>query len=292
MASNRVESRWNRRQILAAGAAFGATLGLGRSPLAAASMADDGVYSPFKLGLQSYSLRGLTDGGRPDRKKALEATKELGLHYWEAFPAHFPQTTDSAALEKAKAEMATQGVTLSGWGVVGLGKDPAADERVFEFARAAGLDYLSADPAPDGLDSVDKLIEKFGIPIGIHNHGPGHQYAKIETIEKTIKDHHPKLGVCIDTGHFLRSRVDPVDAANAFAGRVFGVHLKDVKNAETFTILGKGDLRTVDFLKALLKQKYSYLVAIEYEENPESPQADIKECLAAAAKAVAEARGA
>ena len=42
-----------------------------------------------------------------------------------------------------------------------------------------------------------------------------------------------KIGCCIDTGHFLRSREDPVDAAEAFAGRTYGVHLKDVKDAKT-----------------------------------------------------------
>ena len=95
--------------------------------------------------------------------------------------------------------------------------------------------------------------------MGIHNHGPGHRYAKIETISHAIKDHHQKIGCCIDTGHFLRSRVDPVDAAEAFVGRTYGVHLKDVKDAKTFTLLGKGDLRTVDFLKVLAEEQVQIL---------------------------------
>ncbi len=127
-------------------------------------------------------------------------------------------------------------------------------------------------------------------PIGIHNHGPGHRYAKIETIAKAIKDHHPKIGCCIDTGHFLRSKKTRCDAVEAFGKRVYGVHLKDVKDAKTFTVLGKGDLRTVDLLKALARNKYNYCLAIEYEENPESPLDDIKACLAEAARAIAEVR--
>ena len=104
-------------------------------------------------------------------------------------------------------------------------------------------------PSADSFDILDKLVEEYGIAIGIHNHGPGHQYALIDNIAKAIKDHSPKIGCCVDTGHFLRSKEDPVRAVEVFGSRVYGVHLKDVKNAETFTILGQGDLRTIDLLR-------------------------------------------
>ena len=51
-------------------------------------------------------------------------------------------------------------------------------------------------------------------------------------------------------------------------------------------MLGEGDLRTADLLKALAKRKYPYCLALEYEENPQDPMADIRACLAAARKAV------
>jgi inosose dehydratase len=292
MSSLRTERSWNRREVLAAGCVLGGTLALSRGSLAddSASKGQSGPYSPFKMGLQSYSLRGLGNGGRPDLQKALAATKDLGLHFLEVYPAHFPITAGSQEVAFRRREIEAGGVTISGYGVVPLGKVAAANQRTFEFAKLMGLEYLSADPDPAALDSIDKLIEKYGVAVGIHNHGPGHHYAKIETLATTIKDHHPKLGVCIDTGHFLRSKEDPVHAVEAFGKRVYGVHLKDVKDAVKFTILGQGDLRTVDFLKALANNKYHYLLAIEYEESPENPLADIKACLVEAGKAIAEVR--
>jgi sugar phosphate isomerase/epimerase len=288
MSSLRTECVWNRREVLAAGCALGGALALSRVLLAddSASKEQSGPYSPFKMGIQSYSLRGLGGG----LQKALAATKDLGLHFWEAYPAHLPITVNSQAASFIKREISATGVTVCAYGVVPLGKDAAANQRTFEFAKAFGLEYLSADPDPGALDSIDKLIEKFGVAVGIHNHGPGHRYATIETLANTIKDHNPKLGVCIDTGHFLRSKEDPVHAVEAFGKRVYGVHLKDVKDAVKFTILGQGDLRTVDFLNALAKNNYSHLLAIEYEESPEHPVADIKACLAETAKAIAEVR--
>jgi sugar phosphate isomerase/epimerase len=262
-----------------------------RRATTARSTDSDNPYSPFLMGIQSYSLRGLTRENRPDLRTALAATKELGVHYWESYPAHVPMNAPTA-LEGVKHEMSLADVVLKGYGVVHFGRDSEANRRIFEFGKSMGITYFSADPDPAAFDDLDKLVETYGIAIGIHNHGPGHRYGKIETIAKAIHNHHSRIGCCIDTGHFLRSREDPVHAVEAFGSRVYGVHLKDVKDAETFTVLGRGDLRTVDFLKALIKHKYGYCLAVEYEEKAENPLADIKACLAQAAKDISTAQSA
>jgi len=274
-----------RRDILSGGIAALGALSLGTRPNLA--LGAEGPYGPFKLGIQSYSLRGYTKNGQADVEKALAVTKELGLHFWESYPAHIPTVTDPAEVASHKKKVEAEGVKVAGYGVVHFTKDHEANKRFFVFAKELGVDYLSADPDPDSFSSLDKLVEEYGIAVGIHNHGPGHRYAMIDRIAAVIKDHHPKIGCCVDTGHFLRSREDPVRAVEVFGNRVFGVHLKDVKDAEKFTVLGKGDLRTVDLFKALAKIHYPYCLAIEYEENPENPVADIRECLAAAKTAAA-----
>ncbi len=289
MPANSMETGLTRRDILAAGMATVGAISTGATVLArgVAFGAREGDYGPFKMGLQSYSLRGYTAEGKPAVGKALVVTRDLGVRYWEVYPDHMPITADPVKMRAIKEEMEGAGVHVIGYGVVHLGKDEAANRKIFDFARAMGFGYLSVDPDPQSFDLLDKLVDEYNIPIGIHNHGPGHRFAKIDTIAKAIKDHSPRIGCCIDTGHFLRSREDPVRAAEVFAGRVYGVHLKDVKNAETFTLLGQGDLRTVDLLKTLAAGKYSYCLAIEYEEKPENPVDDIKACLNEAKKAIA-----
>src|SRR5262249_9617412 len=93
MPSHRTHRDWTRRDVLAAGLAVAGAVGTGRTLRAddAAAQGDSsGPYSPFKMGIQSYSLRGYNENGRPSLGKALAVTKELGLHFWEAFPAHVP----------------------------------------------------------------------------------------------------------------------------------------------------------------------------------------------------------
>lgn len=280
---------WTRRRLLAAGGAAVGALAMGGATRVLAG--DEELYAPFKMGLQSYSLRGYTKGGHPDVEKALAVTKDLGVRYWEAYPAHIPTTTDPGQIAAIQRQLDSAGVTLIGYGVVGLGKNEKANRKYFEFARAMGLKYLSASPEPGSFDVLDKLVEEYGIAIGIHNHGPeDRHFSKIAAIEKAIKDHHPKIGCCVDTGHFLRSHQDPVDAVETFGKRVFGVHLKDVKDAKEFTVLGRGDLRTVDLLRVLARNHYEYCLAIEYEENPSNPVDDIRACLADARRAIGAAK--
>ena len=208
-----------RREVIAAGiaaTAAGSLLTLGRGLDAAAPTAA-GPYGPFKMALQSYSLRGLTTDGKADVHKALRATEGLGVSYWEAYPAHF--ATDPKKAVEFKTAAAAHGVTVIGYGVSHFSKDVESNRNLFEFAKAMGIGYLSADPDLDAFDALDKLVEEYGVAIGIHNHGPGHKWAKIDVIAAAIKDHHPKIGCCIDTGHFLRSREDPVRAAEVFGKR-------------------------------------------------------------------------
>src|ERR1700730_10733415 len=135
MSPHRTIRVWNRRDVLAAGCALAGTLGLGRVRGAEGpgSRNQGEPFGPFKMGLQSYSLRGLTQGGRPDLAKALAATKELGVHYWESYPAHMPTDSSPQELESKKREIEAAGVTVAGYGVVHFGKDDNANRRIFEF---------------------------------------------------------------------------------------------------------------------------------------------------------------
>ena len=78
-------------------------------PTVAAARLLKTCIQPFKMGLQSYSLRGLKSDGQPDRAKLLDATKELGIHHWEAFPAHVPMQDDLAVSPDFKAEACRPG---------------------------------------------------------------------------------------------------------------------------------------------------------------------------------------
>jgi len=269
----------NRRQFLQS--SFAATTAVMGTGLAAQAAGDD-PYGGFKMGVQSYSLRGF------DAPTALKHTVTLGMKYWEAYPKHVPLGTLPKHVAEQKAMLNSAGVTLIAYGVVGFDENETKARAAFDFAKAMGIVSLSANPKKNKqtFDLLDKLVEEYDVSIAIHNHGPGALYDKISDVETMVKDRHPKMGACVDTGHFIRSDEDPVEAIARLGKRVFGVHLKDVKTLndngkkrKLFTILGQGDLDVTACLRHLRKLKYDNCLSLEYEENPKNPLSDIAVCL-------------
>jgi sugar phosphate isomerase/epimerase len=183
---------------------------------------------------------------------------------------------------------------MMGHGVNPFTSDHEANRRWFEFAKKAGIKNLSADPHEDAFDSLDKLCEEYQIRIAIHNHGPGARYDKVADVLNAVRGHHPMIGACADLGHYIRSGEDPVRAINLFEGRLFGIHLKDFAEQKEKTegvIIGQGHLDVVGVFKALGKVNFPAdgCLALEYEEHPEDPLADVKQCLAVADEAARKA---
>lgn len=228
-------------------------------------------YCGFRVGLQSYSLR------KFGAEEAAAMIAELGLKYVEAFPAHLPARMD--IVEDAKEVLKRHGLTLVAYGVVHLTKDEKAMRGLFEFAKAMGIEVLSADPDPDSFNLLDKLTEEYGVAVGIHNHGPGHRWNTIEVMRKAIEGHSTKVGICLDTGHLARAGDDIVKAVHVFKERLHGVHLKDVNEKKHDVIVGTGVLDIKGFFKALKEIGFKGYIALEYELEPDNPIPGIRKSL-------------
>lgn len=269
----------DRRVFLGTSAAAGAALVLpGRASLAA----DRKKYGGFRMGIQSYSLRGFPVD------KAIKISQELGMAHMEFYSAHFSTGSNEAACGAMKKKMAAHGMTMLGHGVNGFSNNHAANRKLFQFAKWAGIRNLSANPTEDAFDSLDRLCAEFDIRIAIHNHGPGSRYDRVVDVLNVVKDRHKNIGACADLGHYIRSAEDPVKVIHLLKGRLFGIHLKDFAEQKKRTkgvILGKGFLDVAATFKALREVEFpdDGCLSLEYEESPKDPVAEIKECLEVAA---------
>lgn len=269
-------TRLSRRRFLgttAAGAAATAFAWPRRARAAAAT--------GFVLGIQSYSLRNFPVD------EALDDIQELGLHTVEFFQQHLAIESSQEQIDRMKQNLAKRDIKLLAHGVNGFGKDEAANRRIFEFAKKAGIRNISADPSPDSFDNLDKLVAEYDIRIAIHNHGPGARYDKVDDVLKAIQGRHKLIGACADLGHYIRSGEDPVKVIRMLEGRLYGIHLKDFdqpKRDAKGVILGKGHLDVVEVFKALKKVEFPAdgALSIEYEEHAENPMPDLRECVAIA----------
>lgn len=278
----------HRRHFLAASAVSTVALAAPRILRAKARAANADPYGGFPMGIQSYTLRNF------NLTEALRHIEGLKLHYVEFFGAHFSPDSTDAHLKEMQAQLDRAKLKISAHGVNGFSKDHAANRKLFEFAKRAGFKTITADPAPDSFDSLDKLCEEYQIRIAIHNHGPGHRYDKLADVQQAVKNRHKLVGACIDTGHVLRSDEDPVKWAAELAERVFALHIKDVKERKSQThdvVIGTAHLDLVALFKTLRKIKFPAdgSMSLEYESNPQNPIDDVKQCLTAAAEAIGKA---
>jgi sugar phosphate isomerase/epimerase len=279
--------RCTRREALVGAAAWAASSLLPDFARAERAAAADG----FALGLQSFTLRKLP------LEPMLDAVARLGLDRVELIPdtsilfyelgSHLPVDTDAAGIESLHAALAARGIRLAASGVHGVA-DPAEAERLFRFARRARIPLLTIAPEDEALDALDGLCEAHPeVRLGIHNHGPYFRYDKIADVEQSLAGRHPGFGACVDTGHFIRSGEDPVEALRRLGPRVHGVHLKDFRGEGFFAdgcILGKGKLELDACLRTLREIGFGpeQALSIEYEENADDPIADVEACVRAA----------
>lgn len=247
-------------------------------------------FGGFLMGIQSYTLREFS------AEDVLQFAHDEGLGSVEFFDRHFSIGSSDAEIQAMRSRAEGLGIKILGHGVNAFTKDHEANRRIFEFARKVGIRNISADPHEDSFDSLEKLVAEYKIRIAIHNHGPGARYDKVADVLNAIRGRHELIGACADLGHYIRSAEDPVRAIYLLKGRLFGIHLKDFAEPKADAkgvILGKGQLDVEAVFTALRDVEFPAdgSLSLEYEENPQDPRDDVRECLAIAAEAAQRVRG-
>lgn len=234
----------------------------------------------WKTGMQTYTFHQFT------LTESLEKSEELGLRYAEAFffqslGAGFP---DSAYLnfdlpdeyrELLKQKFNDHGITLYAFGVAFY--DSQEDwQRFFRFASEMGVKLVTAEPAVDDLDLVEKLAGQYQIEVAIHNHPDPSVYANPEVLADALKGRSDLIGVCADIGHWKRVGVDPLETLKKFEGRMKVIHLKDLNEKMEDTAWGTGILPAEEVIRELKRQKFNGLISVEYENFSGNQMDDIR----------------
>ncbi len=222
----------------------------------------------LRLGMASYTFRefGL--------EKTLEMTKRLGLTRICFKSFHLPLESTEREIRAVAKKVEDNGLELYGCGVVYM-KNEEEVVRAFDYAKAAGMRMIIGVPNHELLELVNKKVREYNIQVAIHNHGPGDErYPTPESVYKKIIDLDLRIGLCLDIGHTQRSGINPSDSAVKYADRLLDVHFKDVSAStkEGGTVeVGRGVIDIPQFIKTLLKIKFSGIASLEYEKDSKDP---------------------
>jgi sugar phosphate isomerase/epimerase len=241
----------------------------------------------WRLACQAYSFNHFSFF------EAIEKTSSLGLKYIEAYPHQKlfkdDKTTINDAIspeyrKKIKTELKEKGVKLVNYGVCDLSKDEAASRKVFEFAKDMGVETLTAEPSEDALEMLDKLCNEYKINIAIHNHPKlsNAHYWNPDTVLKAVKNCSKRIGACCDTGHWVRSGLDPLECLKKMEGRIISFHFKDLekRSPDTHDVpWGAGVCDVKGMLAEIHRQGVKAVFSIEYEHNWDNSLPDIAKCI-------------
>lgn len=240
----------------------------------------------WKLGLQAWTLNKKTFA------EAVDQSAKLGLKYIESFPGQaigggiegkMVYGMDEATRAKVLAMLKDKGVKVINYGVAGA-KGEAEWRKLFEWAKAMGIETIVSEPGEADLDAVSKLCDEFGINVAFHNHPQPSHYWSPEVVLKAVEGRSKRMGACADTGHWLRSGLDPIECLKKLEGRVISLHLKDlpekgVKGAKDVP-WGTGIANLDGVLKELKRQGFKGAFSIEYENWSATQIEEVAKCIA------------
>lgn len=222
----------------------------------------------FELGLASYTLRTLNIDG------VIKTATRLGLNSIALKSMHMPLEATAEEVKAIAEKVRAAGLKLYGAGVIYM-KTQQEVENTFNYASAAGLDTIIGVPNHEFLPLVNDMVKKHNIRLAIHNHGPGDNlYHSPNDVFAKIKDLDKRVGMCIDVGHVIRIKEDPIPMISKYKDRLYDMHIKDVNKAEedgTPLEIGRGIIDIPGIIKAVKKINYGYRVSIEYEKDGDDP---------------------
>jgi sugar phosphate isomerase/epimerase len=228
------------------------------------------VTSQWKLGAQMWTFHTFSF------LTALDKVDSAGLRFIEAFQGQpiggdfndtFGLSMRAESKTKLKTLLAQKGIQLLAMGVI----SPATVEewkQNFEFAREMGLQYITAEPKKDQLDTINSMAGEYNILVAIHDHPNPSPYAHPDSVLNAIKGR-INIGACADIGHWARNGLDVVDCLKKLEGRIYGVHLKDIQKFNQVeasdTTLGNGVLKMPEIFAEFKRQGFKGMFSIEHE---------------------------
>lgn len=244
----------------------------------------------FFIGCQAYTFNHFSVF------EAIEKTALCGGKVIEFYPGQnlskeepnvkWDHNASAETIEKVKAKLAAAKVTAVNYGVVDIPKDEAEARKVFEFAKTMGL-YGITTESVGALDTIEKLVKEYDIKVGFHDHpkqgnNPDYRMWDPNYVVSVVKDRDARIGSCADTGHWVRSGLNPVDCLRILKGRIISSHLKDLNEmgpGAHDVPYGAGVSDVPALLAELKAQGFAGNISIEYEYHWENSTPEVGQCI-------------
>lgn len=238
-----------------------------------------GAPGDIRLGVASYTFREFS------RAHTIRMMKKAGTPYINIKEFHLPYRSSPEEITKGRADFAKGGLEILGGGTIYMLKNDEADVKFyFDYAKACGMPLMVVGPSAESIPLIEKHAIKYDIKVAIHNHGPEDKHMPTpQSALKLIKNMDPRMGLCIDIGHTVRTGTDVVEAIAEAGPRLLDMHVKDLRSLmdkDSQCAVGDGAMPIVPIFKQLKKMNYQGAVMLEYEIEGDNPLPGVQKSLA------------
>ncbi len=267
-----------------------AVLGMTLPMLAEQKIPDEYKTGGFFIGCQAYTFNHFTVF------EAIEKTAQAGGRVIEFYPGQklskeepgvsFDHNAAPETIQKVKDRLAQFKIKAVNYGVVEVPQDEAQARKLFEFAKAMGLRAITTESV-GAIDTIEKMAKEYDIMVGFHDHpkrpdNPGYKMWDPNYVLSVVRDRDARVGSCADTGHWLRSGLNPVECLRILKGRIISSHLKDLNQMgpEAHDVpYGTGVADMPAILQELKNQNFDGNLSIEYEYHWENSTPEVAQCI-------------
>jgi type 1 glutamine amidotransferase/sugar phosphate isomerase/epimerase len=228
-------------------------LPVGRSLWRVPTIVELGQFLNWEVGVPSSAFQGLT------LSEAVIRIDDLKLGYVEGsnnqwvspeIRKNLDYNLTPAELTVVKNRLSKFHVQMLAYRVDTLGPDDATRRKVFEFAKAMGVEMIVSAAMPASLPGIDKLTNEFDINFAMESRGdPKRVLAELQGLSN-------RVGVQVDVGNWLQNGIDPQQAVTQLRDRVMAVSLHDrssLKGTNREMPLGCGVAGTKQLLQELYR---------------------------------------
>ena len=235
----------------------------------------DDIY----LACASVCYRGYAED---EFKALLEYAAKAGYKYAQLQGGSFGQLEAEALKVRIEAH-GLKGAVIAGGGFGGKDEEEIEIQtrtiiKSIQIAEVLGSKYLYSGPAHgchsrepgnmerfvEGIKRVLELTPDSNMGFAFENH-PNMILTYTKDYEKLLTTvDNPRVGMCLDVGHFHSFHQDAVPLIRSFGPRVFDVHLKDHIGTQSVSI-GRGEIDLTAIMNALIEVGYKGSLTVELE---------------------------
>ncbi len=158
----------------------------------------------------------------------LEDTDALSVSYLEAsglqkvnvvIPKKVDPNLQAGEIQAIQQKLLALNLRMPAYDVPAIGQDEGTIREIFDFAKALQVETIVTNAMPSDLALLDKIANEYAINVAISGN--------LDTVLNALESRSSRLGICGDTGIWLREGITPLAALLRTNNRLLVVHLGD-----------------------------------------------------------------